>query len=172
MRQPAAYRAWLRGVRLTRLASTQSLSNSQGGSHAESQVRPAVVISTLQGLVPRFGFPSPRFAPLQAATNVLSRFAQLAALQLLKKDHARVKSMFTKFGRRISFGEQELAATICNELKLHAALEEQVFYPAVREAIADPEIMNEADVEHASAKELDRADRGLESLGRALRCLR
>jgi hypothetical protein len=77
------------------------------------------------------------------------------ALRMLKEDHARVQSMFNQFEKLESDAEkEEVATTICSELKLHAALEEQIFYPAVRRAIEDQEVMNEADVEHAGAKEL------------------
>jgi len=51
-------------------------------------------------------------------------------------------------------GKQELATQICQELTVHAQLEEEIFYPAAREAIEDEELMNEAVVEHNSAKEL------------------
>jgi hemerythrin-like domain-containing protein len=40
---------------------------------------------------------------------------------------------------------------VCEELKLHSLLEEEIFYPAVREAIGDEELMNEAAVEHETA---------------------
>ena len=43
---------------------------------------------------------------------------------------------------------------ICSELTVHTTIEEEIFYPAVREAIDDEDLMDEADVEHASAKEL------------------
>lgn len=77
------------------------------------------------------------------------------ALGLLKEDHARVQSMFNRFEKLESNSDkQELASAICSELKLHAELEEKIFYPPVRRAIEDEEIMNEADVEHAGAKEL------------------
>jgi hypothetical protein len=77
------------------------------------------------------------------------------ALRMLKEDHARVQSLFNQYEKMESDAEkQDLATTICQELKLHAALEEQIFYPAVRRAIEDQEVMNEADVEHAGAKEL------------------
>lgn len=77
------------------------------------------------------------------------------ALSLLKDDHREVESLFSRFER--ARGETEkgrLAEKICNELELHARVEEQLFYPAVREAISDDELMNEAEVEHASAKDL------------------
>jgi len=80
---------------------------------------------------------------------------QPTALRLLKEDHARVRSMFDKFEKTESGREKQvLAQTICHEIKVHAQLEEEIFYPAVRQAIEDEDIMNEADVEHASAKQL------------------
>ena len=47
---------------------------------------------------------------------------------------------------------QDLAAQTIAELKLHTTLEEEVFYPAVGMAIDDDDLMNEALVEHKSAK--------------------
>jgi len=77
------------------------------------------------------------------------------ALSLLKEDHARVKSMFERFERTNAHSaKQDLAERICRELSLHAELEEEVFYPRVRESIADDDLMNEAEVEHTTAKEL------------------
>jgi hemerythrin superfamily protein len=51
-------------------------------------------------------------------------------------------------------GKEELVAQICKELTIHAQLEEEIFYPAARAAIDDDDLMNEAMVEHASAKDL------------------
>jgi hypothetical protein len=53
-----------------------------------------------------------------------------------------------------SADKQALAQQICAELTLHAEVEEQIFYPATREAIDDDDMLNEAEVEHASAKDL------------------
>ena len=50
--------------------------------------------------------------------------------------------------------KQELARTICQELTVHATIEEEIFYPAVRAAIKDNDLLDEAEVEHASCKEL------------------
>jgi hemerythrin-like domain-containing protein len=47
-----------------------------------------------------------------------------------------------------------LVEKICAALKAHTTVEEEIFYPAVRVAIRDDDLMDEADVEHASAKEL------------------
>lgn len=77
------------------------------------------------------------------------------ALRMLKDDHQRVQTLFERFERARGADQKEkLAETICGELTVHAQLEEEIFYPAVREAIDDDDLMNEAEVEHTSAKEL------------------
>ena len=81
------------------------------------------------------------------------------AIQMLTADHKAVKAMFKEFE---SLKEREdaedekgdLVERICTALTIHATLEEEIFYPAVREAIDDEDLMDEADVEHASAKDL------------------
>lgn len=82
---------------------------------------------------------------------------QKEALGALLDDHRKVDKLFKDFEKAKSSEEkQQIARTVCNELAVHAALEEELFYPAVREI--DPEkfgeLLNEAKVEHASAKEL------------------
>lgn len=81
------------------------------------------------------------------------------ALALLTADHEAVKSLFKKYGRLCkseagSDEKERLAAKICEQLTIHAQIEEEVFYPALRDALDDEAIVNEADVEHASAKDL------------------
>jgi hypothetical protein len=81
------------------------------------------------------------------------------AVDLLDADHIAVKKMFTEF-RKLSEEDapaderKALAEKICMELTVHAEIEEQIFYPAARDAINDDELLNEAEVEHASAKDL------------------
>jgi hypothetical protein len=80
-----------------------------------------------------------------------------AALEMLKDDHDRVKKSFKEFeklDREDAETMQRLVQTVCEELKVHAALEEEIFYPAVREAIDDEDLMNEAQIEHETAKML------------------
>lgn len=76
------------------------------------------------------------------------------ALRMLAEDHRRVRALFDRYERTRGAEKQRLAQRICDELKLHARLEEQVFYPAAREGIDDPELVKEAEVEHAAAKQL------------------
>ena len=82
---------------------------------------------------------------------------KLNALELLKQDHAKVKQSFTEFEKMDHEDEatmQEMVRAVCAELKAHTTIEEEIFYPAVRAAIEDEDLMNEAQVEHAAAKDL------------------
>ena len=79
------------------------------------------------------------------------------AIAMLTADHAKVKALFEQFeglSDRSKVSKKKIADQICMELTIHAETEEQVFYPAVREPIKDDDLMDEAVVEHASAKEL------------------
>lgn len=81
------------------------------------------------------------------------------AIQLLTADHKEVKAMFTEFAKLMKSDgnddeKADLVQRICTALTIHATIEEEIFYPAVREAIDDDDLMDEADVEHASAKDL------------------
>ncbi|TJZ64730.1 hemerythrin domain-containing protein [Chitiniphilus eburneus] len=81
---------------------------------------------------------------------------QRDALKSLKDDHAKVKKLFKAFESAKSKAEQQrIAAETCLELKIHTQIEEEVFYPAVRKALREEGVMlDEAEIEHASAKEL------------------
>jgi hypothetical protein len=80
------------------------------------------------------------------------------ALTLLRQDHTEVSEMFEKFEKRKdkmnSAQKQALAEEICTALTIHAQIEEEIFYPTVRPEIDDDDLMDEADVEHQSLKEL------------------
>ena len=76
------------------------------------------------------------------------------AVDLLKKDHDDVRRLFDEFETADEDRKFELAAEICQALTVHATIEEEIFYPQVREAIDAEELMLEAEVEHDSAKYL------------------
>ena len=80
------------------------------------------------------------------------------ATGLLKQDHRSVKDLFNRFRAIKEDGSaQEKAALvqqICTELTIHAMIEEEIFYPALRAAIDEDDLMDEAEVEHAGAKAL------------------
>jgi hemerythrin superfamily protein len=79
------------------------------------------------------------------------------AISLLKQDHEKVSKLFEKFASAEE-GKGEIAAEVCKLLTVHAQIEEEIFYPAARDALESDEqgegLLDEAEVEHASAKEL------------------
>ncbi|HEY0301323.1 MAG TPA: hemerythrin domain-containing protein [Rhizomicrobium sp.] len=88
-------------------------------------------------------------------TGTGRRATPVDAIGLLKADHAKVSALFEKYEHsRQDSVKQRLAQQICDELTVHTKLEEEIFYPAVREAIGDDDLMDEATVEHAGAKSL------------------
>jgi hemerythrin superfamily protein len=80
------------------------------------------------------------------------------AIALLIADHREVSEMFQQFeelGDRAKASKKKLVDKITTALKLHTQIEEEIFYPAVREASDELEDkVDEAVVEHASAKDL------------------
>jgi hemerythrin-like domain-containing protein len=80
------------------------------------------------------------------------------AISLLEADHDKVLALFEHFedikDSRAEKEKQTIVADACRELTIHTKLEEEVFYPAVRGALDDEDLMNEALVEHDGAKSL------------------
>jgi hypothetical protein len=77
------------------------------------------------------------------------------AIALLKADHRKVEELFEKFERaRGDDRKASLVREICTELMVHATIEEEIFYPACKEKIADEDLLDEAYVEHDGAKVL------------------
>ena len=81
------------------------------------------------------------------------------AIALLTDDHKTVQKLFKEY-EKLTEGDADdeekaaLAKQICMELTIHAQIEEEIFYPAAREAIEETDLLDEAEVEHASAKDL------------------
>lgn len=76
------------------------------------------------------------------------------AIAILKKDHDTVKELFENFEKTDSSAEKEkIIAKAVEELKIHAAIEEEIFYPTVRKRVGK-DLMNEADEEHHVARVL------------------
>lgn len=76
------------------------------------------------------------------------------AIALLKADHRKVEDLFEQFeGAKGAGSKQKICHQICIELKVHTAIEEEVFYPALRGKIED-DTLDEAYVEHDGAKVL------------------
>ena len=77
-----------------------------------------------------------------------------SAIALLMEDHEYVKKAFRAFEKMDEEDQPALVKQVCQALKVHTKIEEEIFYPAVRKAIKDEDLMNEAEIEHDSAKAL------------------
>jgi hemerythrin superfamily protein len=83
--------------------------------------------------------------------------AQPLALELLMADHRKVEDLFERYDSEKESDEEtrrEIAGKICGELTVHATVEEEILYPWLRENLEDMEMLEEAYVEHAGAKDL------------------
>jgi len=87
--------------------------------------------------------------------------AEPDACSLLDADHRNVKKLFKAYEELTKSKaasapqkKRDLANEICTELTVHAQIEEEIFYPALRGALKETDLLDEAEVEHASAKDL------------------
>jgi hemerythrin superfamily protein len=81
----------------------------------------------------------------------------MKATALLKKDHAAVKALFRRFAQttpRAVKTRERLVAQLRDELDLHARLEEEIFYPAVRRLEGGERLITKAELEHETVKRL------------------
>lgn len=75
------------------------------------------------------------------------------AIALLRADHRLVSELFAQFEKsRSATKKKALVQQICTELTVHAQVEEEIFYPAVKAAMKDKELVPEARVEHETLK--------------------
>ncbi|MEC5163641.1 hemerythrin-like domain-containing protein [Janthinobacterium sp. CG_23.3] len=93
--------------------------------------------------------------------------ASVDAISLLTEDHQKVRQMLQQFEELKDDDEQldlklELVEQICYELTVHALVEEELFYPAMRAAIDDDDLMDEAEADHAGIKDLVSQLEGME----------
>ena len=92
------------------------------------------------------------------ATSTTSSDAPRDAIALLKQDHRAVEQLVGQFEQADESEQSDIAERICNMLTVHAQIEEEILYPAAKEALTEDEeeseLVPEAEVEHASAKEL------------------
>ena len=85
---------------------------------------------------------------------------------LLTRDHTEVRKLFKEYDKLAEAeapadDRQALAEEICTKLSAHATAEEEIFYSAAREADVESDLLDEAEVEHASAKDLIAQIRGM-----------
>lgn len=79
-------------------------------------------------------------------------------LDILIGDHCKIIQFFDEFRRIKNHADDETKQTLvevtCTELVIHAQIEEELFYPALREAFEDASLIDEADIEHMVARQL------------------
>jgi hypothetical protein len=80
------------------------------------------------------------------------------AIDLLDADHLTVHALFQSYRELVrthagALQRRALAEEICMELTIHARLEEELFYPALRDALDDDELVDEAEGQHGSQRE-------------------
>ncbi|WP_374674084.1 hemerythrin domain-containing protein [Ideonella sp.] len=88
------------------------------------------------------------------------------AIALLRADHKLVSELFEQFEKTRSANRKRgIVEQICQELTVHAQIEEEIFYPAFKEALRDKELVPEARVEHETLKSLIAQVQGAEPDG-------
>lgn len=82
------------------------------------------------------------------------KLSDTSAISILKMDHDKVKDLFEQFEETDNLGKKKkIVDEALMELKIHATVEEEIFYPAVRKPVGK-DLMTEADEEHHMAKVL------------------
>jgi len=77
------------------------------------------------------------------------------AIQLLRSDHRETEDLFQQYmDSKNGPQKKRLVGEICRALRVHTEIEEKIFYPAARKAMSETDLVDEAVVEHASAKDL------------------
>jgi hypothetical protein len=129
------------------------------GGGARDAAAPAARRRTAAAKVAVRGAPHPPSGK-KTAENTAPRTMKAAdAVDLLTDDHLQLSALFKqyeKLARKKAPTDQRraLAAAICDMLKTHTRIEEEILYPAARKARIEASLLDEADIEHASAKDL------------------
>jgi Hemerythrin HHE cation binding domain len=153
------------GARSRKSASSSSSTKASSSSTRAKSAAPAMKRTNAEPARTRPRTPSTRGTPNPPKTeptaeNTAPRTMREAdAVDLLTDDHLEVGALFKqyeKLAKKEAPAEQRraLAQTICAMLKAHTTIEEEIFYPAARRAGIDADMLDEADIEHASAKGL------------------
>lgn len=80
--------------------------------------------------------------------------AQQDACTLLDEDHKKVEQLFQQYQSADRSRKSQLAQTICHELTVHTQIEDEIFYPAFRQATGDNQLVDEAKHEHEEARQM------------------
>jgi hemerythrin superfamily protein len=90
------------------------------------------------------------------SSNRNTQGASPSALEVLEQDHREVEEWFDEYNELKEDDNRKgaLAAKICLALKVHAQIEEEIFYPRARKATKENDLIDEAAVEHSAVKHL------------------
>ena len=98
---------------------------------------------------------TPARSARKMGTLSVEQSAPVDALRLLEQDHQEVEALFSQYKNLDGARERAaMAAKICLLLKVHTQIEEEILYPAAREVMDEDDLVDEAEVEHTSAKQL------------------
>ncbi|HEX9786431.1 MAG TPA: hemerythrin domain-containing protein [Candidatus Binatia bacterium] len=87
-----------------------------------------------------------------------------SATQLIRRDHKKVEGLFDKFEQtKKAEAKKRIADQVLQELEIHAKLEEEIFYPAVRKHLGEEDMLEEAKQEHEQAKKIMRELKKMQS---------
>ncbi len=162
------------GARKSSASSGAGKSSASGGARkssstarkstraASGSASPAMKRTNATPAMPRVakrGTPHPPKAEKTVENTAPKTMREPDAVDLLTDDHLAVTALFQRYERlaKRSAGADErraLAQQICEMLKVHTEIEEEIFYTAARSAGIDADKLDEAKVEHASAKDL------------------
>ena len=96
--------------------------------------------------------------PTSRSASRANSNARAEIIETLTADHKRVRKAFRDFGKMDAEEDPEGCEALVNqtlaELEVHTSLEEELFYPSVRGALKEADLVDEAEVEHMSAKQL------------------
>jgi hemerythrin superfamily protein len=102
--------------------------------------------------------PTPRDNTTEKTKSPQSGEMPEDAIKLLTKDHREVEALFKKFedAKEDNAEKADIVEQICVSLSVHAEIEEEIFYPAARDALSEKgdDLLDEAEVEHATIKNL------------------
>ncbi len=102
---------------------------------------------------------------MESASSSSSTKAQ-EATALLRRDHKMVSDLFDEYEKtNVKSKKKSLVSQICADLTIHAQIEEEIFYPAVKQALKDKKLVPEAIVEHGTLKDLIAEVEGVEPDG-------
>ena len=90
----------------------------------------------------------PRDYKREEQSDDMERESAVNVIDLLKEDHRKVKGLFEKFKAANATSRQSIADEALQDLEIHTKIEDSIVYPAIRDAIDEEEIMDEAKEEH------------------------